>query len=121
MGRTTDEKTRAKQPRGGTPRPRWDGERGQLWLGPELLHQFEKPALAVIAFLSAFEVAGWPTTGVPVPLPRERRESATDFRQRVGTTVKNLNRTVRHTRLHFRLTYDRKGVRWEIVARRRHV
>jgi hypothetical protein len=103
-------------------RPRWDAGDGLLWLGGLLLHRFEKAAPAVTPFLDAFEAAGWTTDALPIPLPRDRNESDEEFRTRAENTLKNLNRTVKNADrepgqpiLHFRLTRDRKGVRWELV------
>jgi hypothetical protein len=116
----------ARRPRkgpGSRPRrPRWDADLGELWLGTVVLHRFDKSAPAITPFLDAFEATGWTADSLPIPLRPELGETDADFRARVETTVKNLNRTVknpdrkpRQPMLHFRLTRDRKGVRWELV------
>jgi hypothetical protein len=101
-----------------TLRPRWDTAEGELRLGTELMHEFEKAAPAVTPFLDAFEAAGWTTDCLPIPLGCEPTESDKEFRARTETTVKNLNRTLRDTPLHFRLTRDRKGVHYEYLPDR---
>jgi hypothetical protein len=113
----------AKRPRDGgphsQPRPRWDSGQGQLWLGADELCKVANLAPAISPFLDAFEATRWTTEPIPIPLPREAEESDADFRVRVVTTVKNLNRKLRDTVLHFRLTRDRKWVCWEVVPKKR--
>jgi len=52
-------------------RPRWDGERCELWLGNVLVKRFRRPAPNQEAILAAFEELGWPR-GSTTPL-RGRR------------------------------------------------
>ncbi len=112
----------ARPPDPPSPRPRWDAEEGQLWLGTELLHEFDKSAPAIAPVLDAFEAARWTREPLPIPLPREPNESDEEFRTRTENTLKNLNQKVKNPGrkrgqpiLHFRLTRDRKRVRWELV------
>lgn len=99
-------------------RPRWDAGQGCLWLGEELLHEFEKSAPAIFPFLDAFEATGWTPDSLPIPLERQPGETDAEFRARTENTVKNLNRTLRHTAVHFRLTRDREGIRYEFLQNR---
>lgn len=98
--------------------PRWDAAEGQLWFGTELLHDFKKSAPAVSPFVDAFQAAKWTTDSLPIPLERAPWETDDEFRRRTETTVKNLNRMVRDTPLHFRPTRDRKAVRYEFLPNR---
>jgi hypothetical protein len=50
---------------------------------------------------------------VPNPLPREPHEDDTGYEKRLENAVGNLNRRLPAGTLHFRVTHDRKGVRWE--------
>lgn len=50
------------------PKPRWDGDRRELWLGETLCRQFRQPAANQETVLAKFQAEGWPAR-IDNPLP----------------------------------------------------
>ncbi len=68
-------------------KPRWDGQRGELWFGDRLCKRFGQQAKDEKIILAAFEQAGWPAR-IDDPFPRDRD---TDPHQRLADTARRLN------------------------------
>ena len=99
--------------------PRWDPDRRRLYLGARLLREFHRPAPAQTALLEAFEAHHWSDEPVAGPLSPDPGEAPDDYRRRLRETVKNLNRELPPSTLHFR--EDRGRVWWERVTDGRDV
>lgn len=92
-------------------KPRWDGERHELWVGDQLVKQFKGQALNQETILAVFEEEGWPPrTDDPLPLAEE-----IDPKRRLSDTIKCLNRKQRHQLIHFRGDGTGEGIIWELI------
>jgi hypothetical protein len=89
-------------------RPRWDGERRQLWYGKQLVKHFRRRAGCQETVLAAFEEEGWPPR-IDDPLPRV---AEIDPRDRLHDAVRRLNRGHLVRRLAFRRDGTGQGVTW---------
>jgi hypothetical protein len=94
--------------------PRWDGDSRTLWLGPELLKEFVRPAPCQAAVLAAFERRGWDQGHITNPLPAEPWESVEDAKARLHETIKNLNRGLPSDTICFHGDGTGTGVRWTL-------
>jgi|SRR5262245_1059529 len=92
--------------------PHWDGDSRALWLGPELLKEFLRPAPCQEAVLAAFESQGWDRGHIANPLPVESWESAEEAKAQLHDTLKNLNRGLPRDTICFRGDGTGTGVRW---------
>lgn len=90
------------------PRPKWDGQRGCLLWGEQLIRTVKPMAKNVTKILAAFEEDGWPPR-IDDPLPGDQR--APD--QRLRETVATLNEGLKVIR--FRTDGTGEGVIWEFV------
>lgn len=93
-------------------KPRWDGERHELWIGDQLVKQFKGQASNQETILAVFEEEGWPARADdPLPLSEE-----IDPKRRLSDTIKCLNRKQRHELIHFRGDGTGEGIIWELIA-----
>jgi hypothetical protein len=92
--------------------PHWDGDSRTLWLGPERIKEFLRPAPSQEAILAGFESQGWDRGHVANPLPVESWESAEEAKARLHETIKNLNRGLPRDTIRFRGDGTGTGVRW---------
>lgn len=102
-------------PPGEAARPNWDTVNGLLWFDRELVHELKKADSAVAAILDACQATRWAPEPIPNPLPRLPGESSEDHRKRLANAVGNLNRVVSGSSMHFLLTRNKQGVRWEYL------
>ncbi|HEV3256790.1 MAG TPA: hypothetical protein VG013_07925 [Gemmataceae bacterium] len=92
-------------------RPRWDGERRELWVGKFLVKGFRRPAPNQEAILAAFEELGWPAR-IDDPITGEHGR---DPRQRLHEAIKSLNRNQMHRLIHFEGDGTGEGIRWTLI------
>jgi hypothetical protein len=95
-------------------RPRWDHQRRQLRLGPEIVKEFKLPSPNQETVLMAFEEEGWPPR-IDDPLPPQPQ---LDPRRRLHDTIKALNRKQRQGLIRFRGDGSGEGIRWEPTIHR---
>jgi hypothetical protein len=105
----------------GQAKPRWDGDRRDLWFGTTLCKQFNKqPAPNQTAILDAFQELGWPSViDDPIPsrkknndpIPPLKKQDDGKRRRRLIDTVQALNRGTYPLR--FSLDGTGKSVCWE--------
>ena len=89
-------------------KPRWDGERHELWVGDQLVKQFKGQAKNQETILAVFEEEGWPPRiDDPLSLAEE-----IDPKRRLHDTIKCLNRKQRYQLIHFR----GEGIIWECAS-----
>lgn len=93
--------------------PHWDGRKYDLWAGPNLVKRFRRRAPNQMRVLDAFERNGWPEM-IDDPLPEDRYD--VDPKQRLHNTIKDLNRSLRETVIHFCGDGTGTGVIWERVC-----
>jgi hypothetical protein len=96
--------------------PRWDNERGVLWLGDRVLKKFRQPAPSQSAILDAFEEGGWASRHPANFFTREDGETAEQARQKLYETIRNLNRGLPPCSIRFRHNRAGTGIFWELCA-----
>lgn len=69
-------------------KPRWDGDRRELWLGDKLIKEFRRKGDNQVLILAAFEEEDWPAK-IDDPLPPKGNM---DPKRRLGDAVRRLNR-----------------------------
>jgi hypothetical protein len=95
-----------------SPRPRWDPEARQLWLGDALLLTFKRPAPRQERVLAAFQKRRW-KRWIPDPFYRVRDKFA---RRHLKWIIRGLNRSLgKNARIRFRGDGKGDGICWEIV------
>ena len=93
-------------------RPKWDQQRRQLRVGPEIVKEFKLPSPNQEAILMAFEEEGWPPR-IDDPLAPQPQ---LDPRRRLHDTIKALNRKQRNCLMRFMGDGSGEGIRWELCA-----
>ncbi len=93
------------------PKPRWDRQLRQLWVGKMLVKSFRVPAGNQEVILAAFQEQGWPPR-IDDPLPRKE---CIDPKDRLRASIRRLNRGQLRALLRFRGDGTGKGLRWEII------
>jgi hypothetical protein len=88
-------------------RPRWDGQRRELWYGGRLLKRYRAPAQLQEPIVAAFEEDGWPPR-IDDPLPQVPGQ---DPQARLHDAVHRLNLWQRA--LVFRRDGTGEGITWE--------
>jgi len=91
--------------------PRFDGE--FLPVRRVIVKHFQKPSASPIAILLAFEEEKWKRQ-IDNPLPPNGRGYA---KQRLHTTINNLNRFQRVSLIHFFACRMGEGIGWEWVTK----
>ena len=94
-------------------RPKWDRDRRQLRVGPNIVKEFKVPAMNQEMILAVFEEERWPTK-IDDPLPRK---SDIDPQRRLHDTINSLNRRQRHRLVHFSADGLAQGILWELVEK----
>jgi hypothetical protein len=90
--------------------PRWDRDRQELRLGPEIVKCYKTPAPNQELILAAFEEEGWPVH-IFDPLPPHPDQ---DPRRRLHDTINSLNRNQKKPLLRFMGDGSGQGVRWDL-------
>ncbi len=97
----------------GSQLPKWDSDRQELWLGPDLIKRFKVPAANQVLILAVFEEEQWPSR-IDDPLPQQNGQ---DPKRRLHDTINSLNRKQKNGLIRFSGDGRGAGVRWKLVAR----
>jgi hypothetical protein len=89
--------------------PCWDAVRRELRLGSAVVKQYKQPAPDQEAILAAFEEEGWPWQ-IDDPLSPKPEQ---DAKQRLHSTINNLNRSQRRPGVHFAACNNGQGICWQ--------
>jgi hypothetical protein len=93
-------------------RPRWDSDRGELWMGDTLVKQFRLPSPNQRIVLMAFEEQDWPQR-IDDPLPPHPEIAP---QRRLNATIMRLNRNQRVRCIRFRGDGSGLGLVWEPIV-----
>jgi hypothetical protein len=104
---TSARRFRFIEERGGS--PFYDPERRELRVGRQVIKRFTQESDAQETIVSAFQEDNW-SGCIDDPLPGKEDQ---DPKQRLRTTVANLNRRQRVPLLHFSVIRQGTGVAWE--------
>jgi hypothetical protein len=88
--------------------PTWDAARRLLLYGGQPVKQYNRPAVNQELVLSAFEEEGWPSR-ILDPLAPHRDQA---IKQRLGETIKSLNRGQSHPLIQFHGDGTGEGILW---------
>jgi hypothetical protein len=91
-----------------TTKPVWDADLRELRLGEALVKRFKQPAANQELILEAFQEEGWPSR-IDDPLPPASEQNS---KQRLHSTISNLNRCQETRLIHFEGGGDGKSVCW---------
>lgn len=108
------EPTSERPPRNGRMMPTYDTARCELRVGNRIVKHFTQKSEAQETILLAFEEENW-AYRIDDPLPGQHGQ---DAKERLRTTVKNLNRRQREPLLHFRVARLGTAVVWEFRSKR---
>ncbi len=92
--------------------PKWDHQRRQLRVGPDIVKEFKLPSPNQETVLMAFEEEAWPPR-IDDPLPPLPH---LDPRRRLHDTIKALNRKQKHYLIRFMGDGSGEGIRWELTS-----
>jgi hypothetical protein len=96
--------------------PVWDARRRELRAGHLLVKRFRQPARNQELVLAAFAEDHWPPR-IDDPLPPELGQ---DAKQRLHSTITNLNRGHQHRIIRFEGGGDGESVCWRFVGTAKH-
>lgn len=91
--------------------PKWDHQRRQLRVGPDVVKEFKLPSPNQETVLMAFEEEGWPPR-IDDPLSPTPQ---LDPRRRLHDTIKALNRKQKRYLIRFMGDGSGEGIRWELT------